>query len=204
MKREFLQGLELSDDIIEKIMKENGTDVAREKQRADNAASERDGIKEQLDAAATSLKGFEGVDVSDLNSKIATLTADLATKDEDYKNKIAERDYNDALSAALGGEKFSSGYAKDGIIAEIKAMGLQLKDGNILGLDDALKSIRVKIPDAFVVEDTNPNKVVIPPAGAMPIGDDLQVRYAAAKNSGNTFEMTKCVREAYEKKIQLT
>ena len=90
MKTEDLKAQGLSEEQITFVMAENGKDVQREK---DKAA----GLKTQLDTAKESLKAFEGVDVADLQSKISQLTADLAAKDTEYQQKIAERDFNDLI-----------------------------------------------------------------------------------------------------------
>ena len=73
MKREFLEGLGLEKDAIDKIMTENGNDINREKQKADD-------IKSQLDSAKEALKGFEGIDVAQLQGEITRLNSDLAAK----------------------------------------------------------------------------------------------------------------------------
>ncbi len=49
MQREFLKGLELSDETIDKIMAENGKDVNDLKAQLHTAESERDGYKSQVD-----------------------------------------------------------------------------------------------------------------------------------------------------------
>jgi hypothetical protein len=90
MKTEDLQAQGLTEEQIKYVMAENGKDVNREKTKAD-------GYKTQLDSAKEALKGFEGVDVADLQSKISQLTADLAAKDTEYQQKIAERDFNDLI-----------------------------------------------------------------------------------------------------------
>lgn len=90
MKTEDLQAQGLSEEQIKYVMAENGKDVQREK---DKAA----GLKTQLDSAKESLKSFEGVDVTDLQSKVAQLTADLAAKDTEYQQKLADRDFNDLI-----------------------------------------------------------------------------------------------------------
>ena len=59
MERSFLEGLNLEKDVIDQIMAENGKDINREKSKAD-------AIKTQLDEARQTLKGFEGVNVSEL------------------------------------------------------------------------------------------------------------------------------------------
>lgn len=93
MQRSFLEGLNLEKETIDKIMDENGKDIQREKEKT--AA-----LQTQLSEAQNTLKSFEGVDVAELQGKIATLTADLSKKDSEYKQQIADRDFNDKLAEA--------------------------------------------------------------------------------------------------------
>ena len=90
MKTEDLQAKGLTEEQIAFVMAENGKDVTREKNRADN-------YKNQLDDAKTSLKAFEGVDVKDLQGKVTQLTADLAAKEAEYTQKLADRDFTDLV-----------------------------------------------------------------------------------------------------------
>ena len=94
MQRKFLEELGLEKDVIDKIMTENGNDI--EKIKAD-----RDNYKSQLETAQEALKGFEGVDVKELNSKIAQLNSDLAAKDSEYQQKIADMEFNSVLDNAI-------------------------------------------------------------------------------------------------------
>lgn len=98
MKREFLEGLSLEKDVIDKIMEENGKDINREKAKADE-------YKSQLDSAKETLKGFEGIDVANLQSQITKLNGDLASKEAEYKAKIADMEFDAVLETAISGSK---------------------------------------------------------------------------------------------------
>lgn len=94
MQRKFLEDLGLEKETIDKIMDENGKDINREKGKAEE-------FKTQLDTAKETLKSFEGVDVKELQSKVATLTSDLEQKDKDYQEKIADMEFNTLLDNAI-------------------------------------------------------------------------------------------------------
>ena len=96
MKTEDLQAKGLSQDQIDYVMAEYGKDINGIKQ-------ERDNYKTQLSTAQTTLKSFEGVNVSELQGKIATLTADMATKEAEYQKQLADRDFNDLLKNTAEG-----------------------------------------------------------------------------------------------------
>ena len=102
MQRKFLEDLGLEKEVIDKIMTENSNDITNTKKKLE---AERDNYKEQLETAQTALKDFEGVDVKELNSKISTLTADLAKKDSEYQTKIADMEFNSVLDNAITSSK---------------------------------------------------------------------------------------------------
>ncbi len=92
MKTEDLQAKGLNQDQIDYVMAEYGKDLNAIK-------AERDNYRTQLATAQTTLKSFEGVNVSELQGKVTQLTADLAAKDAEYQKQLADRDFNDLLKA---------------------------------------------------------------------------------------------------------
>lgn len=123
MKREFLEGLGLEKDTIDKIMAENGNDINREKQKADE-------YKSQLDSAKETLKGFEGVDVAQLQGQITKLNSDLAAKDADYQKKIADMEFGSVLDSAISGSKAKNSKAVKALLdlEKLKASKNQTED----------------------------------------------------------------------------
>ena len=101
MKTEFLKGLGLEQDAIDKIMAENGKDVAAEKAKTTKAEGERDNYKGQLDTVNAQLKEFDGVDVNDLKGQITKLQRDLKAKDDEYAAKEADRLFTDSLTTSI-------------------------------------------------------------------------------------------------------
>lgn len=90
MKRSFLEGFGLEKEVVDQIMDANDADLER-------AKSERDTYKQQLSEAQETLKGFDGVDVAELQGKVTKLTSDLAAKDTELQQKLADRDFLDSL-----------------------------------------------------------------------------------------------------------
>lgn len=125
MKREFLEGLGLEKDTIDKIMTENGNDINREKAKADE-------YKSQLDTAKKTLKGFEGVDVAQLQGEITKLNTDLANKDAEYKQKIADMEFGSVLDSAINGSKAKNSKAVKALLDldKLKASKNQTEDIN--------------------------------------------------------------------------
>ena len=69
MKTDFLKGLNLSQEVIDKIMAENGKDIAAEQKKAEKITQERDSYKLKAESLETQ--------VNDANAEIQkwTLTA---------------------------------------------------------------------------------------------------------------------------------
>ena len=107
MKREFLQNFKIGDqalpkEIIDSILDENGRDI----EAAKKPFADYDALKEQLNAAKDGLAAFKDVNVDELQSKISTLTTQLADKDKEWKEKLDGMAFDgrirDAITAAKG------------------------------------------------------------------------------------------------------
>lgn len=101
MERKFLEELGLDKEAVDKIMAQHGKDIEAHKAAAESAAKDRDTYKNQLEDVSDKLKAFDGVDVSDLQKEIETLKKDMADKEADYQNQIADRDFQALLMAGI-------------------------------------------------------------------------------------------------------
>ena len=159
MKREFLEGLGLEKGIIDQIMTENGNDINREKQKAD-------GYKSQLDEAKEKLKGFEGVDVAQLQGEITKLNADLAAKDAEYTRALADRDFNDMVG------KFAAEYKAHDVKAVLPFLDAEkLKASKNQEADVKAAFETIKKENAYLFTDTNVPRVISSTPGVNPKAD---------------------------------
>ena len=149
MKTEDLQELGLTEEQVKKVFELSGKDVNAEKRKTEKAESERDQWKNRAEVAEETLKGFEGIDVEELNKQIEDWKEKAKAAENDYKNQLYDRDFNDALKAEMEQYKFSSESAKRAIMSEVKDAGLKLKDGKILGLGDLMAQIKERDASAF-------------------------------------------------------
>lgn len=94
LKTDDLLAQGLTQEQVNYVMAEFGKEINPIK-------AERDNLSSQLDTARTALKSFEGVDVKELQGKITQLTNDLTAKENEYKESIAERDFNDLLKEVI-------------------------------------------------------------------------------------------------------
>lgn len=105
MKTEFLKDLlkdvEGNEDIIKKIMAENGKDVEAAKGELAKAEADRDKYKEQLDEATESLEKFKDVKPDELTAEIEKLQQTIKDKDTEYAQKIADMEFDSAIEKAI-------------------------------------------------------------------------------------------------------
>ena len=122
----------------------------------------------RAETAEETLKSFEGIDPAKLNDEIASWKKKAEEAEQAAQKQIAERDFNDALNGALKDLKITSAAARKSVEAEIRAAGLTLKDGKILGLTDLIEQIKAADASAFVDDGGNPPARFTAPNGGAP------------------------------------
>lgn len=163
MTREFLKNLGLEDATIDKILDENMRDIGKEKGNTATAQNELSTAQGKLKTA------LEDLDVlKKSNGDVAVVQKQLEDLQKKYDDdtaalnaKLAERDYTDAISRAIAGNglKFSSKSAQRAFEAAIRDKKLELKDGELTGLDDFIKDQKEADPDAFAPDKPTPRIV---------------------------------------------
>lgn len=113
---------------------------------------ERDAYKERAESAEATLKGFGDKSPDEIKNELATALKRAEDAEKHAQAQIDERDFADALKTELESVKFSSEAAKRDVMSQIKAAGLKLKDGKILGLSDLIGQIKQSDASAFVDE----------------------------------------------------
>lgn len=150
MKTEELKAQGLTEEQISFVMAENGKDLKKLQKENDNLSADRDTWKEKAEAAETTLKGFEGVDLETMQREISDWKQKATEAEKKAQEQLYERDFSDALKTELESVKFSSEAAKRAAVADIKEAGLKFKDGKILGLNDLLAQMKEKDASAFI------------------------------------------------------
>ena len=152
MKTEDLKEKDLTEEQIQFVMAENGKDLTKLQKENGDLKTDRDNWRSKAETAEETLKKFDGVDLETIRSELADWKKKAEDAEKDYKQKIYERDFSDALKNELESVKFSSDAAKRAVMAEIKESDLKLKDGQILGLSDLIGQIKERDASAFVDE----------------------------------------------------
>lgn len=147
MTREFLKNLGLDDETVDRVLDENMADIGKEKARSEAS-------KEALEAAQVELEELKGQsgDISAVRQQLSELQAKYDADTQTLKQSLNERDYADAVNRAIAdrGLSFSSKSAERAFRAALAESGLELKNGELKGLDDFIKAQREADPDAFI------------------------------------------------------
>lgn len=163
MKTEFLKSLNLSQEVIDKIMAENGKDIAAEQKKAEKAIQERDSYKlkaesleTQVNDANTEIQKFKDMDIDGIKKAADDWkeTAEKAKADAD--KQISQMKFDYALSAALNGAKAKNAKA---VKALLDMDGLKFNDGKIVGLDEQLAQIKTDNDYLFESDEPAPEFV---------------------------------------------
>lgn len=147
MERDFLRELGVSEEAVEKIMMENGKDIAAEaEKRNKKLEAERDGLQQRLKDAEATLKSFEGIDPEKIQSELADWKKKAEDAEKDYNAKLTQRDQQDWLKQKLDEYGVKSPYARRQLEQECMAQGsgLAWKDGKFMGFDEFMKAAKEK------------------------------------------------------------
>lgn len=124
-------------------------------------------LTQRLTEANAKIEEFKGMDIDGIKKEADNwkVKAEQAQKDADAR--IAEMEHDSLLRERLSGVNFSSDYARKGVFDEIKAKGLAVENGSILGFDEALNAIREAQPAAFEPDKPAPQfSTGVTPPGA--------------------------------------
>ena len=154
-------GVEVPDDKqadLNKSVAENYKTIAEHSKTIEKLEVERDGFKDQYETADRALKNFEGIDPEKINDEVQKYKEAAEKAEQALKDGLSERDFKDALDAALKEYKFTSAAAQNNVADEIRKAGLKHMNGKVLGLTDLISVIKEKDPSAFVDEDSSKAK----------------------------------------------
>lgn len=138
MKTEDLKAQGLTEEQISFVMAENGKDIGKVKKDLENMTAERDKEKERADTAEETLKGFDGVDVEGLNKSIADWKKKAEDAEKDYKQKLADRDFNDLVSSEIAK---ANGLNKKAIMALLDVDTLKASKNQKEDVTNAIKAL---------------------------------------------------------------
>ncbi|MGM7683536.1 phage scaffolding protein [Cytobacillus sp. Hm23] len=170
MKREFLEGLGLDKEKIDKIMSEHGKTVESQKSKVSELNTNLDEIKTQLSQRDKDLKELkkQAEGSEELQTKLTDLEKKYKTDKLSYETKIKEAQQTSAIKLALTGKVHDT----DLVVNLIDKEKIELsEDGNVTkGLDEQIKTLQESKSFLFV-SDTKQVKGATLQDGNPPGGD---------------------------------
>lgn len=156
MKRDFLEGLGLEKEVVDKILAANGADIEREKGKIDTVKNDLADAHNELTKWKNEYNTLKSqqAEAGDFKTKFDELQSKYDTDIAQYQKQIADREYADVITREIADRKlkFSSKSAEKAFADLLKQKNLAIKDGKFEGMDDFVKAQRESDPDAFLSE----------------------------------------------------
>lgn len=142
MKREQLKELGLTDEQIEKVMAENGKDIQAEQASTAAKQAEIDTLTENIKTLNKEIKGFKDMNIDEIKAK----TEELQTKVSDLEAELKDTRETAMLDKALS---VVDTHDVDVVKGLLNRKELVFKDGEVIGLDSQIKTLREGKPYLF-------------------------------------------------------
>lgn len=160
MKREFLKGLGLEDDVIQKIITENGKDVQAEIAKTADIQAKYEAEKQVRETLKSKVSELEKVDAEGMSKEIADLKQQIADRKAADEAAEADKALQSRFKSVAGDAKFVNSITEKGIYAEFKEA--VSKDENKVKGDKEIYEAITKDRDG-IFQNPN-NNVDIPPS----------------------------------------
>lgn len=154
MKREDLEFLE--SEQIDKVMSLYGKAITKKDKEIETLTNDKKSLEEKVATYETKIKEFDesSKDNADWKTKYEELQTSI--KEQEAKQKAEEEDkiLNDNINALFEGKTFTSEYARNGLLNDIK-LGLNKPENKGKGIQDLFDELTKDKTDIF----TNPNQL---------------------------------------------
>mgnify|MGYP002530505359 CR=1 FL=1 len=150
----------LGDVYTEEIDKQVSAEIGKNFVSKADFGAKSETIKDlqgQLQEANDQIQKFQDMDIDGIQKAADDWKEKAEQAERDAAAKIAEMEHDGLLREKLSGMKFTSEYARKGVFDEIKAKGLKVENGQILGFDDAFTAIKEAQPNAFEPDEAPPH-----------------------------------------------
>lgn len=141
MKREDVSKIipNITPEQLDSIMNLHGADITAKVNELATLKAEKTTLESQLSTANSKLEGYD----PEWKSKAEQAKTDAAAQ-------VAALEKGYALERKTAGLKFSSESARKAFLADAKAQNFAMKDGEILGFDDYVKTFKASDPSAIL------------------------------------------------------
>lgn len=141
MKRKFLEDMGLEKEAVDKIMAENGRDIAESKGDYENIKAELENARATISERDRQLAGLKdsAKDNEELTNKIAELEKQNKDVAASYKKELDNLKISNAIDKALSEARAKTPRA---VKAMLDMEGIKLdKDGTVTGISEQLKKL---------------------------------------------------------------
>lgn len=169
MTREFLRGLEISEEAVNKIMDEHGKAITKYQQDADKIKTqdaEIGELKQQIKDRDKQLDGLKGVNADELQAEIERLKSENKKTTQECDQRIAEIKRGYALDDAL---KSAGARNPKAVRALLDNEKITFDGEKISGLDEQLKELQKTDDFLFAPKETE-GKTAPAVTGVKPTG----------------------------------
>lgn len=190
MNREFLEGLGLEKETIDKVMAEHGKTVNTTKQELSDVTTERDTLQTTLKDRDEQLNALKDVKPDELKQQIS----DLQTANEDAKKEhdatVKDLQLTSAIKLALTGQVHDVDVAATLINKEKLVIS---DDGKVVGLDEQLAGLKESKAYLFKTDEPPATPNIFNPGN--PSGGPAPTNNPFSEKSWNMTEQTRIFRE---------
>lgn len=154
--RELLKELGLEKEVIDSIMAEYGKNIQSYKDQVEDYKSKINTLEDKNKEYETKVQELTETtqDNTKLQEELNALKTSIAEKDAMEKKKKDDELLTNNIIALFGDKQFTSDYAKNGLIADIKKE-LENDETHAKGIKDIYEELTANRTDIFV----NPNQV---------------------------------------------
>lgn len=145
MTRDFLKGLELSEEVINQIMAEHGKTLTKAKDETAKVSAELEQTKSELVKANETLEKVK--DYDNVKSEYETYKADAEKSKADYEKKISTMELQAKVKEFTGTKRFVNDFTKDAINSRLEqALNDEANKGKSLeelfnGITDGMENV---------------------------------------------------------------
>ena len=121
MNKQELTNLGLTEEQANAVFALNGKQITAEQEKNRQLENALSTLQGENDTYKEKLNDIEVVDVEKLKEEISTLKESISKRQDDDNIAESDKRITENILATIGDKQFTSAYAKNGIISEIKA-----------------------------------------------------------------------------------
>ena len=158
MKREFLRDLELSDEVIDKIIKQYGSDIEKYKSNISEQQGKIEYLEQAIKERDQQLEKLQSSDddMQALKKEIETLRAENKSNDENYQKQIRQLKIKSNVEKALTKAGAKNQELVMLLLKDVLETGELDENGEVKGLEKHIKSLQEDKKTEFLFERQEP------------------------------------------------